>query len=96
MAAIFDVNIVTPERIAYEGRAISLIVPAELGYLGVLANHAPLVANLTRGTITVRDSSGNTRTFGCPGRGFLEVARNTATLLLDSIDIPAPDANKGN
>lgn len=86
MAAIFDVSIVTPEKIAYQGHATSLIVPAEFGYLGVLAHHAPLLVNIVRGTITVRDSAGSTRTFRCPGKGFLEVAKNVATLLLDSVD----------
>ena len=87
MSAIFNVNIVTPQKIVYEGLAASLVVPAEFGYLGVLAHHAPIVASLVRGTITVRDSSGHSRTFGCPGKGFLEVAGNAATLLLDSVDI---------
>ncbi|MBP7055909.1 MAG: F0F1 ATP synthase subunit epsilon [Candidatus Omnitrophica bacterium] len=87
MAPAFNVSIVTPESIAYQGRAVSLIAPAEFGYMGVLANHAPLVAKLVRGTITLMEPSGDKKKFGCTGDGFLEVVKNNATLLLDTISL---------
>lgn len=87
MAKNFHVSIVTPDKMAYDGEAVSLVVPAEFGYLGVLADHAPLAASLKRGTITLQDPSGSTKIFGSSDKGFLEVARNVVTLLLDSVDI---------
>ena len=72
----------TPDETKYEGSAVSLIAPSELGYLGVLADHAPLVANLSRGTITLREESGKTTIFSSTS-GFLEVLKNTVTILLD-------------
>jgi len=87
MAPVFNVSIITPESIVYQGRVVSMIAPAEFGYMGVLANHAPLVAKLARGTITLREPSGDTKKFGCAGDGFLEVAKNNATLLIDTVSL---------
>ena len=77
-------DIVTPKKIVYSADAVSLIVPAQLGYLGVLAGHTPLIARLKKGKIILRDSSAKTVTFYCEGRGFMEVLKNRATLILDS------------
>ncbi|MDP1854351.1 MAG: ATP synthase F1 subunit epsilon [Candidatus Omnitrophota bacterium] len=81
----FRLNIVSLEKTIYEGFICSLIVPAELGYLGVLANHAPLVTMLTPGKITLREKPDSQKVFHCKAGGFLEVLKNTATVLVDSI-----------
>ncbi len=80
----FHVNILTPEKQIFEGELSSLIVPAALGYLGVLSNHAPLVANLRPGKIIFRDSDGLQKEIINKEKGFIEVIRNKATILLDS------------
>ena len=89
MAALFHINIVLPDRQAYESEISSLIVPAENGYLGVLAHHAAIIAELTPGKITLRDADGKTKNFILKSNGFLEFSENKATLMLDSIEIPA-------
>lgn len=86
MANDFSVSIVTPEKIFFEGKTTSLVVPAELGYLGLLAHHTPLVASLRSGKLSMKDASGKLRTFICRGGGFMEFSKNTATILLDSIN----------
>lgn len=85
MANLFHVNIVTPAKAAYEGEISSLVVPAYKGYLGVLAHHAPIIAKLKPGRITLRSATGETTTFSLNFGGFLEFSDNKATLLLDSI-----------
>ncbi len=81
----FKVSVITPQRIVYEGQASSLIAPAELGYLGVLADHAPLIANLVPGKITIRGPSDRTKIFNSAGKGIIEVLENNVSLLIDSI-----------
>lgn len=81
----FQLNIVSLEKTIYEGAVCSLVVPAELGYLGIWANHAPLVTTLIPGKITLREKPGAERVFHCKAGGFLEVFKNTATVLADSI-----------
>ena len=49
MAKPFKVQIVTPDKTAYEGEAVSATIPGLAGYLGVWANHAPLVAAVVPG-----------------------------------------------
>lgn len=81
-AKVFKVGIYSSDKTVYEGEAIYLIAPSESGYLGVLAEHAPLVARLACGKITLRSPAGKTSEIdSCPG-GFLEISKNQATLLL--------------
>lgn len=89
MAASFHVNIILPGKIAYDAEASSLVVPAEMGYLGVLAHHAPIVAQLKPGRITLRDPDNKTINFNLKSNGFLEFSENKATLLVDSLELPA-------
>ena len=86
MQKVFQINILMPEKKIYAGEISSLIVPAALGYLGVLADHAPLIANLVPGKITYRDNQGKEVIVKNSGKGFIEVAKNKATILLDLIN----------
>jgi F-type H+-transporting ATPase subunit epsilon len=89
MAASFHVTVALPGKVEYEGEAASLVVPAALGYLGILAHHAPIVAGLTPGKITLRDAAGKITDFTLKSNGFLEFSGNKATLMLDSLELPA-------
>lgn len=83
MTNLFDLSVVTPAKTIYKGSVSSLVAPAQLGYLGVLANHAPLAANLKDGKIIIREDAGRELTFPCQ-KGFLEVLNNKVTILLSS------------
>lgn len=89
----FALEILTQDRSVWKGRVESMVVPAADGYLGVLAHHAPLVAMLGTGTLTIYGDHGEKR-FPVQG-GFLEVAHNQATLLVDRILISEEGA-EGN
>ena len=89
MAASFHVNITLPDKVAYDGEAVSLVVPAQLGYLGVLAHHTPIVAQLRPGKITLRDTNDKITDFNLKTKGFLEFSDNIATIMLDSLEIPS-------
>ena len=43
MANAFYMEIVTPERIFFSGRALSLVLPTLDGQRGVMAGHEPMV-----------------------------------------------------
>lgn len=83
MEKLFHLDVLIPEKNKFSGEVSSLIVPAQFGYLGVLANHAPLMAKLVPGKITTRDASGKTSTMQIYSNGFLQVVENNATLLLE-------------
>ena len=82
----FTLEILTPERTVFTGPVVSLVAPAALGYLGVLANHAPFVSTLTPGKIICRRSGGQPEIFPSAGSGLVEVYKNRATVLADRIE----------
>ena len=90
MARKFKTEIVTPEKTVYSEEVDSLVAPAERGYLGVLAGHAPLLCSLQPGEILIRKDGADVR-FSTSG-GFMEVTPAKASLLTESVeDIAAID-----
>ena len=81
----FQVSIVTQEKVLLETEVSSLQLPGGLGYLGVLANHAPLLTTISEGTLTLTMPDNSRRTYHVEG-GFMEVADNKATILPDIIE----------
>ncbi|HET7104772.1 MAG TPA: ATP synthase F1 subunit epsilon [Terracidiphilus sp.] len=80
------VRLVTPERTLYEHPADAVELPATNGYLEVLYGHAPLVAELGAGEVTLR---------GGPGDGTVyNVSWGFAEVLPDRVTILASDALK--
>lgn len=77
-----------------EDEVVSIVAPGELGYLGILRNHAPLVTTLKPGTLTWRTPEGAQRT-RLIGDGFLEIVRNRCTLLTSSVQEPSGSASHG-
>ena len=82
---MFNLSIVTPEKIFYEDKVESLIAPGSLGYLGILTNHAPLLTGLVPGKITTKDQE-NKKQFLATSGGFLEVLKNQVTILADAVE----------
>ncbi len=84
MSMEFDLKVVTPDGVVFQGKTISLVAPGTLGYLGILKNHAPLVTSLEKGNLTRKDESGTVHTMKIEG-GFLEVRNNRALVLTDKV-----------
>jgi F-type H+-transporting ATPase subunit epsilon len=89
MTPSFHINITTPDKTIFDGNITSLIAPGEMGYLGILANHRPIVALLGSGRIILKYEKGRSETYRSEGGGILEFLDNRATLLLDSVRAPA-------
>lgn len=85
MGKKFKVEIVTPERVFFSGEAESLVVPAQRGYLGILAGRAPLLGMMIPGEISIRRPDGTELHFATGG-GFLEVTPAKTVLLTDSVE----------
>ncbi|MCP4704345.1 MAG: ATP synthase F1 subunit epsilon [candidate division Zixibacteria bacterium] len=82
---MFNLSIVTPEKIFYENEVASMIAPGIEGYLGILTNHAPLITAVIPGKVTVKGASDEIIEMSV-SEGFLEVSANTATLLVDAVE----------
>jgi F-type H+-transporting ATPase subunit epsilon len=53
----FDVSIVSPGGVVFEGKAQSVIFPGMNGTFEILVNHKPLLSRLRSGTIVVDDKA---------------------------------------
>jgi F-type H+-transporting ATPase subunit epsilon len=58
-------EIITPDRKVYEGEATSVRFPGTDGLFEVLNNHAPLIAALKAGDVTVTGAGGGTFRISC-------------------------------
>lgn len=86
MAKSFKVIIVTPDKTAYEGDAVSATIPGLAGYLGIWANHAPLVGAVAPGVVLLKtDDIGNEIHFSV-GTGFVEISDNVVNLMTDTCE----------
>jgi len=81
----FRVRILTPMGEVLDASAGHLRAPAPDGLFGVMARHAPMVAELAIGAIVVTDPAGGTRHFATTG-GVLRVAGGEAVALVDAAE----------
>jgi len=79
--ATFHFELVSPERIAFSGEVDQVDVPGAEGDFGVLAGHAPLIALLRPGLMTVYAAGEQTRLVVLGG--FAEVGPDGLTVLAD-------------
>lgn len=77
-----QVDIVSAEGAVYSGPASIVFVAAEMGEMGILAQHAPLLARVPAGPVRVRRDDGSEEQFFVAG-GLLEVQPHQVTLLAD-------------
>ena len=79
----FDVSLVTPDGAAYEGEVEMIIVPGQIGEIGVLARHAPLIATLKAGSTRIHRGEGADVLEYATGPGFFQVMNDRAIALVD-------------
>ena len=90
MPGPITLRVLTEAGLVIEDQAVSVIAPGELGYLGMLANHAPLVTTIQPGTLTWRTPTGQTKTARVES-GLLEIAHNHLTLFTNTVsDLGSP------
>jgi F-type H+-transporting ATPase subunit epsilon len=87
MAKSFKVTVVTPEKTTFESEAVSVILPGTEGYLGIWANHAPLVTGIQPGVLTIKESEGGKLKYLSVSGGFVEVSRNQVNVMCDSCEL---------
>ncbi|MEN6372204.1 MAG: F0F1 ATP synthase subunit epsilon [Armatimonadota bacterium] len=82
----FTLELVTPDRVVTsDNEVVSIVVPGAEGYLGIMADHAPLMTELVVGEITVRRADGKEMHIAST-QGFLEVSGNKATILVNTAE----------
>lgn len=85
MADSLLVEIVSPDRAAYRGEAISFRAPGVEGSFEVLRGHAPMLAATQVGTVSVTTLEGERVTFATSG-GFVEVLDDHVIMLAETAE----------
>ena len=74
------VRLVTPERILFESPADAVDLPSKSGYMEVLYGHAPLMAELGAGDVTLHGGPEEDKRYNVSW-GFVEVLPDRVTIL---------------
>jgi F-type H+-transporting ATPase subunit epsilon len=79
--ATFHFDLVSPEKLAFAGEVEQVDIPGVAGDLGIMAGHAPLVAALRPGIMTI--TAGGTQQKIIVLGGLAEVSDKGLTVLAD-------------
>ncbi len=83
MSMTMHVNIVSAEKEIYSGTVTQVFAPAEMGEVGVMPRHAPMLSTLKAGIVRVLPQEGEEQTFYVSG-GILEIQPHVVTILSDT------------
>jgi F-type H+-transporting ATPase subunit epsilon len=90
----FEVEILTPEGEVFSGEVSQVSTRTAAGEIGILANHAPLLAALRPAELRLYEGEGEPRRYA-QAHGWLQVFGNHARLLVEEAFAPA-DLDSGD
>lgn len=76
------VDIITPDKELFSGKILSIELPGSDGSFEILNNHAPIIATLSGGKITIALENGKKESFEVNG-GVVETQNNKIIVLVD-------------
>ncbi len=82
-----DVEVLTPEGEVFEGEVQQVSTRTEVGEIGILANHAPLLAALRPTELRLHVSDSEIRRYA-QAHGWLQMVDNRARLLIEEAIAP--------
>ena len=83
MSMTMHINIVSAEQEIYSGTVTQVFAPAEMGEVGVMPRHAPMLSTLKPGVVRVISQEGEEQSFFVSG-GILELQPHVVTILSDT------------
>jgi F-type H+-transporting ATPase subunit epsilon len=84
MAMTIHVDIVSAEAAIYSGLAEYVIVPAEMGEVGIYPRHTPLLTRLKPGSVRIKSPERDEEDVIYVSSGMLEVQPGVITILSDT------------
>jgi F-type H+-transporting ATPase subunit epsilon len=84
---MFDVEVLTPEGEVFSGEVRQVSTRTAVGEVGILANHAPLLAALRPAELRLHVSDSETKRYA-QAHGWLQVFGNHAKLLVEEVLAP--------
>ncbi len=83
MASTVKVEIVSAEEEIFSGEAEMVVAPAEMGEVGIMPSHTPLITRLKPGEVKLQ-AAGQEDQFYFVSGGVLEVQPHVVTVLADT------------
>lgn len=84
MAMTLHVDIVSAEAVIYSGLAEFVVVPAEMGEVGIYPRHAPLLTRIKPGSVRIKAPDRDEEDLIFVSGGILEVQPGVVTILSDT------------
>jgi len=84
----FEVEVLTPEGEVFNGEVRQVSTRTAVGEIGILANHAPLLASLRPAELRLHTGDGEPQRYA-QAHGWLQVFGNRAKLLVEEAIDPA-------
>lgn len=83
---LFDLQIICPDRVFYEGKASMLEFNTTEGEVGIYKNHVPMTMILAPGAMTITEEEGQKE--AAVHAGFVEVLQDKITVLAEVAEWP--------
>jgi F-type H+-transporting ATPase subunit epsilon len=88
-----DLQIITPEKVAYQGEADAVSVPTQQGEITILPKHMSLVSTMKHGALVIKNEG--KETVMAVYKGFVEIRKNQVLIMTDIAErIDEIDAEK--
>jgi len=84
MAMTLHLDIVSAEALLYSGLAEFVVVPAEMGEVGIYPRHAPLLTRIKPGSVRIKSPDKSEEDLIYVSGGILEVQPGIVTILSDT------------
>jgi F-type H+-transporting ATPase subunit epsilon len=78
------VNVVSAEESIFSGEATLVAVPGEVGELGIMPRHAPLITRIKAGAVRIQRADNQGEEFVFVAGGIVEVQPDCVTVLADT------------
>ncbi len=76
-----NLQIITPEKVAYKDKADQITLPTEDGEITIMANHIPLISTMKHGELVIKNDGKEIPMAVC--NGFVEVRGNRVVIMTD-------------
>ena len=84
MAHTIQVDVVSAEESIFSGEAEFVVLPGEVGQLGIYPHHTPLITRIKAGEVRIKPAGGGEEELIFVAGGVLEVQPNVVTVLADT------------
>lgn len=92
----FRLEVISPERVFYQGDVEMLELTTTEGEIGIYADHIPLTTIIAPGIMTITETSDQTKEAAVL-EGFMEITQDKVTVLAQSCEWPEEiDINRAN